>query len=83
VSRAAEIRVLAFGAAVRPVLEVSAAMGALALALRLGLEHVGAPAGLRLAVVVLFGAAAYLVLLAWREPALVREVWTLIRRRGR
>jgi PST family polysaccharide transporter len=83
VSRAAEIRVLAFAGAVRPVLEVSAAMGALALALRLGLEHVGAPAGLRLAVVVLFGAAAYLALLVWREPALVREVWTLMRRRGR
>jgi O-antigen/teichoic acid export membrane protein len=83
VSRAAETRVLAFVGAVRPVLEISAAMGALALALRLGLEHVGPPAGLRLVVVVLFGAVAYLGLLVWREPALVREVWTLVRRRGR
>jgi O-antigen/teichoic acid export membrane protein len=83
VSRAAQTRVLAFVGAVRPMLEVSAAMGALALALRLGLEHAGAPAGLRLAAVVAFGAAAYLGLLAWREPGLVREVWALIRRRGR
>jgi O-antigen/teichoic acid export membrane protein len=83
VSRAAEIGVLAFVGAVRPVLEVSAAMGALTLGLRLGLEHAGAPAGLRLAAVVAFGAAAYLPLLAWRETDLVREVWALIRRRGR
>lgn len=83
VSRAAQTSVLAFVTAVRPVLEVSAAMGALALGLRLGLEDVGAPAGLRLAAVVLFGAAAYLGLLAWRQPELVREVWTLSRRRGR
>jgi O-antigen/teichoic acid export membrane protein len=83
VSRAAQTPVLAFVAAVRPVLEVSAAMGALALALRLGLEDAGASAGLRLVAVVLVGAAAYLGLLAWREPELVREVWTLIRRRGR
>jgi hypothetical protein len=83
VSRAAETRVLAFVAAVRPVLEVSAAMGALALGLRLGLEDAGAPAGLRLVAVVLFGAVAYLGLLAWRRPELLREVWTLIRRRGR
>ena len=36
-----------------------------------------------LAAVVLFGAAAYLGLLVWGEPELVREVWTLIRGRGR
>jgi O-antigen/teichoic acid export membrane protein len=83
VSRAAEIRVLAFVGAVRPVLEVSAALGALALALRLGLEAAGAPAGLRLAAVVAVGAAVYPALLAWREPDLVREVWALVRRRGR
>jgi O-antigen/teichoic acid export membrane protein len=83
VSRAAETRVLAFVGAVRPVLEVSAAMGALALGLRLGLEHAGVAAGLRLAAVVAFGAAAYLAFLAWRETDLVREVWALIRRRGR
>lgn len=83
VSRAAQTAVLAFVAAVRPVLEVSAAMGALALALRLGFEDVGVSAGLRLVAVVLFGAAAYLGLLAWREPELVREVWGLVRRRGR
>jgi hypothetical protein len=58
-------------------------VGALALALRLGLENVGATAGLRLAAVVAFGMAVFPALLAWREPALVREVWTLIRRRGR
>jgi O-antigen/teichoic acid export membrane protein len=83
VSRAAQIRVLAFAGAVRPVLEVSAAMGALALALRLGLEDAGASAGLRLAAVVAFGAAAYPALLGRREPDLVREVWGLVRRRGR
>jgi O-antigen/teichoic acid export membrane protein len=83
VSRAAQTRVLAFVGAVRPVLEVSAAMGALALALRLGLEDAGAAAGLRLAAVVAFGAAVFPALLAWREPELVREVWTLVRRRGR
>lgn len=83
VARAAETRVLAFAGAVRPVLEVSAAMGALTLALRLGLEDAGASAGLRLAAAVVFGAAVYVALLAWRSPGLVREVWTLIRRRGR
>src|ERR671931_458116 len=81
VCRAAETRVLAFVTAVRPVLEVSAAMGALTLALRLGLEDAGASAGLRLAAAVAFGAAVYVALLAWREPGLVREVWTLVRRR--
>jgi O-antigen/teichoic acid export membrane protein len=83
VSRAAQTPVLAFVGAVRPVLEVSAAMGALTLALRLGLEDAGVSAGLRLAAAVVFGAAVYVALLAWREPGLVREVWTLIRRRGR
>jgi polysaccharide transporter, PST family len=83
VSRAAQTRVLDFAAAVRPVLEVSAAMGALALGLRLGLEEAGASAGLRLAAVVAFGAAVYLALLLRREPDLVREVWALVRRRGR
>src|SRR5919197_1344183 len=81
VSRAAQTPALAFAAAVRPVLEVSAAMGALALGLRLGLEDAGASAGLRLAAVVIFGAAVYVALLAWRAPVLVREVWTLVRRR--
>jgi O-antigen/teichoic acid export membrane protein len=83
VSRAAQTRVLAFVAAVRPVLEVSAAMGALALGVRLGLEGAGAPAGLRLTAVAAFGAAVYPALLLWREPDLVREVWALVRRRGR
>ena len=83
VSRAAGTPVLAFVRAVRPVLEVSAAMGALALALRLGLRDAGTSAGLGLVAVVTFGAAAYVALLAWREPALVQEVWALVRRRGR
>jgi len=83
VARAAQTPVLAFAGAVRPVLEVSAAMGALALGLRLGLEAAGASAGLRLVAVVLVGAAVYLGLLARREPGLVREIWRLIRRRGR
>jgi O-antigen/teichoic acid export membrane protein len=83
VSRAAQTRVLAFVHAVRPVLEVSAAMGVLTFVLRLGLHDAGTPAGLRLAAAVVFGAVAYVALLAWREPGLVREVWTLVRRRGR
>jgi polysaccharide transporter, PST family len=83
VARAAQTPVLAFVGAVRPVLEVSAAMGALTLALRLGLEGAGVSAGLRLAAAVVFGAPVYVALLAWREPRLVREVGTLIRRRGR
>src|SRR5918911_2934211 len=66
VCHAAQTRVLAFARSVLPILELSAAMGALALALRLGLEDAGAPAGLRLIAVVLAGAAAYLGLLAWR-----------------
>jgi O-antigen/teichoic acid export membrane protein len=83
VSRAAQTPVLGFVAAVRPALEVSAAMGALALALRLGLEEASVPAGLRLAAVIAFGAAIYPILLAWRRRVLVREIWRIVRRRGR
>src|SRR5437016_3257249 len=83
VCRAARIRVLAFVGSIRPVLEVSAAMGVLAYALRLGLHDAGLAAGFRLAAVVGAGAAVYVALLVWREPDLVAEVRTLVRRRGR
>src|SRR5438128_5119626 len=83
VCRAAWIRVLAFARSIRPVLEVSAAMGALAYAVRLALVDAGVAAGVRLAAVVALGAAAYVALLVWREPDLVAEVRTLVRRRGR
>jgi O-antigen/teichoic acid export membrane protein len=82
VCRAAQTRVLAFVGAVRPVLEASAAMGALTLALRLGLDEARVSAGPRLAAAVAFGGAVYVALLAWREPDLVREVWNLVRRGG-
>jgi O-antigen/teichoic acid export membrane protein len=83
VCHAAQTRALAFAASIRRVLEISAAMGALAYATRLSLVHAGVPAGLRLAVVVAAGAAVYVGLLVWREPALVAEARTLARRRGR
>jgi O-antigen/teichoic acid export membrane protein len=83
VCRAAQTRVREFAGSIRGVLEVSAAMGALALAARLALEQAGVPAGLRLALVVAAGAAAYLALLVWREPELVAEVRALALRRGR
>ena len=83
VCRAARIRVLAFVGSIRPVLEVSAAMGVLAYALRLGLHDAGLAAGFRLAAVVAAGAAVYVALLVWREPDLVAEVRTLVRRHGR
>ena len=74
---------LAFVGSIRPVLEVSAAMGVLAYTLRLGLHDAGLAAGFRLAAVVAAGAAVYVALLVWREPDLVAEVRTLVRRRGR
>jgi PST family polysaccharide transporter len=83
VCRAADTRVSAFVGAVRPLLEVSTAMGALALALRLALVDAGISAGLRLAAVVAFGAVAYLALLVWRDRELVAEIRGLVRRRGR
>jgi O-antigen/teichoic acid export membrane protein len=83
VCRAADTPVSAFAGAVRPVLEVSAAMGVVTFALRTALDDAGASAGLRLAAVVAAGAAVYLALLLWREPDLVAEVRDLVRRRGR
>jgi PST family polysaccharide transporter len=77
VCRAADTRVRAFASSIHRVLEVSLTMGALAYALRVSLEHVGVPAGPRLAVVVVTGAAVYVALLAWREPELVAEARTL------
>jgi O-antigen/teichoic acid export membrane protein len=83
VCRAAQTSVLAFARSVRPILEVSAAMGALTYALRLALVHADVAAGARLAAVVALGAASYVSLLAWREPALVAEIRNLARRGGR
>jgi O-antigen/teichoic acid export membrane protein len=83
VARAAQTPVLAFARSVRPVLEVSAAMGALAYGVRLALVHAGASAGLRLAAVVAAGAVLYIALLLWREQELVAEIWGLVRRRER
>ncbi|HYZ79489.1 MAG TPA: MOP flippase family protein [Gaiellaceae bacterium] len=83
VARAAQTPVLAFASSVRPVLEVSAAMGALAYGARLALVHAGVAAGFRLAVVVAAGAVFYVALLLWRESDLVTEIWALVRRRGR
>ena len=83
VARAAQTPVLAFARSVRPVLEVSAAMGALAYGVRLALMHAGVSAGLRLAVVVAAGAILYVALLLWRESGLVAEIWAVVRRRGR
>jgi PST family polysaccharide transporter len=80
VCRAAQTRVLAFARRILPILELAAAMGVLAVAVRLALVHAGVPAGARLAAVVAVGAAAYVVLLVWREPALVAEARALARR---
>ncbi len=83
VCRAAQTTLRAFADSIRPILEVAAAMGALTYAVRLALVHAHIAAGARLAVVAVLGAALYVSLLAWREPALVAEVVTLARRRGR
>jgi O-antigen/teichoic acid export membrane protein len=81
--RAAQIRAVAFEKSIRPVLEVSAAMGLVAYAVRLALIDAGVEAGIRLAAVVSVGAAAYLGLVIWRERELITEIVTLARRRGR
>jgi O-antigen/teichoic acid export membrane protein len=83
VSRAAQTRVSAFALSVRPVLEVSAAMGALAYVVRLALVHAGVAAGLRLALIVAVGAVSYVGLLVLREPSLGREISDLVKHRGR
>jgi O-antigen/teichoic acid export membrane protein len=83
VCRAAQTPVLAFARSVLPILELAATMGVLAYVLRLTLVHADVAPGARLAAVVAVGAAAYVSLLVWREPALVAEVRTLARSRGR
>jgi O-antigen/teichoic acid export membrane protein len=83
VCRAARTQVRAFVASVRKVLEVSFAMGAISWGLRLALVQAGVPAELRLALVVVAGAAVYLALVVWREPELVAEIRTLLPRRSR
>jgi O-antigen/teichoic acid export membrane protein len=79
--RAAQVRVRAVAETLRPLFEVSAAMGVAAYGVRLALEGAGVPAAYRLAAVVVVGATAYLGLLAWRQPALVKEIVGLARRR--
>jgi O-antigen/teichoic acid export membrane protein len=83
VCRAAQTPVAVFVRSVRPLIEVSAAMGALAYVVRLALVHADVATGLRLAVIVAVGAVSYVGLLVLREPPLVREVIDLVRRRGR
>jgi O-antigen/teichoic acid export membrane protein len=79
--RVAQVRMRAVARNLRPLLEVAAAMGILAYGARLGLENAGVPAGYRLVAVVAIGAASYIGLLVWRQPALVKEIVGLARRR--
>ena len=83
VSRAAQIRPLAFVRSILPVVEVSTIMGVLAYGMRLALVHAGVAAGIRLAVVIAAGAIVYVALLARREPGFVAEAVALARRRGK
>jgi O-antigen/teichoic acid export membrane protein len=80
VCRAAGTQVSEFARSIRRVLEVSAAMGVLAYAARSTLEHLGVPAGPRLAMVVVLGASIYVTLLVWRDRELVTEARNLRRR---
>lgn len=61
----------------RAIAEVSGGMGLVVYFARLGLVHGGVPAPARLAIVVLFGSAVYVVLLRWRAPEVVGEVTRL------
>ena len=83
VCRAAQTSVLDFARYIAPVLEVSAAMGAVAYVMRLALVEGGLPAGARLAALVALGVVVYLSLLVWRQPGLVAEARALIPRRAR
>jgi O-antigen/teichoic acid export membrane protein len=79
--RAAQVRKRAVVTNLLPLLEVAAAMGLLAYGARRALENVGVPAGYRLVAVVAIGAVSYVGLLVLRQPALVKEIVGLARRR--
>jgi hypothetical protein len=62
-----------------PVLLAALGMLACVVALRLGLDALASPPLVRLAACVAGGAAAAVVLLAWREPALRADVGAVYR----
>jgi O-antigen/teichoic acid export membrane protein len=83
VCRVAQMNTLVFARSIWLPLEASAAMGALAYALRLGLVQLGMPAAARLATTVVVGAFFYLALLVRYDPALIAEARAFIPRRAR
>jgi O-antigen/teichoic acid export membrane protein len=62
------------------VMQAAAAMAVLMLAARALLLEIGAPIGLRLAVVVAAGTAVFLAGLAWRSPEVLAEIRSIVRR---
>jgi hypothetical protein len=50
---------------------------------RVGLTHVGVPAGPRLALVILAGIASYALATIWRNPGLITEIKNFRSRRRR
>ena len=81
-ARAAGISLWSLVAPLRGVLEASVAMTLAVLAADVLLPE-SAPAGVRLAALVAVGAATYLPLLVWRAPAVLADVRSLRRGRGR
>jgi O-antigen/teichoic acid export membrane protein len=65
------------------VVQASLAMVACVTAARLAMVEYGVSGATRLALLVILGAAVYLPLCAWREPAVVAEFRRLVRRQAR
>jgi len=82
-ARAVGIPVRRYAQCLSGVVQASLVMIACVITARIAMVEYGVPAPSRLALLVILGAAVYLPLCAWREPAVVAEFRRLFRRQAR
>jgi hypothetical protein len=71
---------MVFVRAISGVFQAAAVMVAVLVAARLALVDAGLPAGARLCLLIVLGAAVFVPLCAWREPELRRDAQALLER---